>query len=78
VVDDEPKESPINAGFRWAYAITSCGLEIVLAAGAGYWVDSKLHTLPAFVIAGLLLGMTAATYHLYILLRDDKKSKPEE
>jgi F0F1-type ATP synthase assembly protein I len=78
VVDEKPKPNPWNEGMRWASAIMSCGLEIVLASGAGYWVDQKLNTLPWFTAAGMLLGLFAASYHLYILLRESPGTNSEE
>jgi F0F1-type ATP synthase assembly protein I len=75
VVDEKPNLNPWNEGMRWASAITSCGLEIVVPSAAGYWVDVRLNTQPLFTVIGLLLGLIAASYHLYILLRNSTKPK---
>jgi F0F1-type ATP synthase assembly protein I len=38
---------------------------VLLGLGAGYWLDSKLGTRPAFFLAGAVLGMLAAGLHFY-------------
>ena len=37
--------------------------------GIGHWLDGKLGTRPAFVLAGAVVGMLAAGYHFYRLVR---------
>lgn len=77
-VDEVPKPNPVSEGIRWASAITTCAVEIVLPSAAGYWLDTKLGTLPWFTVVGLLLGLFSGTYHLVVLLRKTTKSKHEE
>jgi ATP synthase protein I len=35
----------------------------------GYWLDGKLGTTPAFVLAGAVVGLLAAGYHFYRVVR---------
>lgn len=72
MVEKEPKPDPVSEGFRWASALTSCGIEVVLPSAAGYWLDQQFGTLPWCTVVGLLLGMFAATYHLVVLLRNSQ------
>jgi len=37
--------------------------------GIGHWLDGKLGTTPAFVLAGAVVGLMAAGYHFYRLVR---------
>ncbi len=37
--------------------------------GIGHWLDGKLGTTPAFVLAGAIVGILAAGYHFYRLVR---------
>ena len=48
----------LDLGLRFAIAIALC-------AGGGYWVDTKLNTLPLFLIAGLVLGATTGFLMIY-------------
>ena len=41
------------------------GICIVLGVWGGLWLDSKLHTEPILVIAGLILGIVVAFYGVY-------------
>ena len=51
------------------------GIGITLAVtvlggvGIGHWLDGKLGTTPAFVVAGAMVGLAAAGYHFYRLVR---------
>lgn len=42
---------------------------VLLGVGVGYWLDGRLGTTPAFVLAGSLVGILAAGYHFYRLVR---------
>jgi len=44
------------------------GICIVLGVVGGLWVDTKLGTEPAFLIAGLIIGIAAAVYGVYQML----------
>lgn len=49
-----------------AVAFLGMGLSAAVCVGAclllGLWVDSVLHTAPAFLLVGLALGLIAAAY----------------
>jgi ATP synthase protein I len=34
----------------------------------GYWVDKQLHTVPVFVVVGLLIGLSAGARAVYRLI----------
>ena len=42
---------------------------VLVGVGGGYWLDGKLGTTPAFVLAGAVVGLLAAGYHFYRLVR---------
>jgi F0F1-type ATP synthase assembly protein I len=44
---------------------TTLAGSVLLGLGAGYWLDSKLGTRPAFFLAGAVLGLLAAGLHFY-------------
>lgn len=52
-----------NVGLTIAGEIVACG-------AVGYWADSKYGTTPRYVLAGLVLGLLAAGYELWKLVRD--------
>ncbi|MGB3682092.1 MAG: AtpZ/AtpI family protein [Rubrobacteraceae bacterium] len=43
---------------------------IAAFAGAGYFLDSLLETLPLFLLLGLFGGFASALYYLYLQLKD--------
>lgn len=45
-------------GLTWA-------LSVVFFGGAGMWLDSRLGTMPIFVMVGAFLGAGAGFYSLY-------------
>jgi ATP synthase protein I len=42
---------------------------VLLGVGVGYWLDGKLGTRPAFVLAGSVVGILTAGYHFYRQVR---------
>jgi len=42
---------------------------VLVGVAGGYWLDGKLGTTPAFVLAGAVVGLLAAGYHFYRLVR---------
>ena len=44
---------------------TSLAVTLLLAVGAGYWIDKRFGTTPVFVLVGAAFGMFAVFYHLY-------------
>ena len=41
---------------------------VLLGVAVGHWLDGKLGTRPAFVLAGAVVGLVAAGYHFYRLV----------
>ena len=58
----------MDLGLRFALAI-------LLTAGGGYWLDSKLHTLPLFLILGLLIGATSGFMTIYKAVYPDREKE---
>ncbi|MCH9007330.1 AtpZ/AtpI family protein [candidate division KSB1 bacterium] len=58
----------MDLGLRFALAI-------LLTAGGGYWLDSKLHTLPLFLILGLLIGATSGFMTIYRAVYPDREKE---
>jgi F0F1-type ATP synthase assembly protein I len=44
---------------------TALAVTVLLAVGAGYWIDERFGTSPVFVLVGAAFGMFAVFYHLY-------------
>jgi len=47
----------------------SLAVTVLLGVGVGYWLDGRLGTTPAFVLAGAMIGVLTAGYHFYRLVR---------
>jgi len=75
-VSPENKDGESRA---WARALREMGPYLGIGAtlavtvlggvGIGYWLDGRLGTTPAFVLAGSMVGILAAGYHFYRLVR---------
>ncbi len=52
---------------------TTLAGSVLLGLGAGYWLDSKLGTRPAFFLVGAVLGLLAAGLHFYQTLVAKKR-----
>jgi F0F1-type ATP synthase assembly protein I len=75
-VSPENKDAESRA---WARALREMGPFLGIGAtlavtvlggiGVGYWLDGRLGTTPAFVLAGAVVGVLAAGYHFYRLVR---------
>jgi hypothetical protein len=50
-------------------------MTMVLPALAGHWVDEKLGTVVLFLLVGLALGCTAATFQLIQIAKQSKSKK---
>ncbi len=59
---------------RWVAALRLTGvgffigISIVAGVAIGLWMDDKLGSGPAFMIAGLVLGVVVAVYGVYRML----------
>ncbi len=47
----------------------SAAVCVAVGLGLGLWVDSALHTSPAFLLVGLALGLAAATLSIVKQIR---------
>lgn len=63
-----PVASYIDLGLRFA-------LSIAIGTGGGYWLDSKLHTLPLFLVIGLFIGATSGFVTIYRVVYSSKNTK---
>jgi F0F1-type ATP synthase assembly protein I len=85
--DDTPRNTDPKSGDElnignFAGAGIQFALAIVLFLLAGQWVDRKLGTSPAFLLAGVFIGGAAAFYNLYRRITkaqkaDDDRRKKE-
>ncbi|MFQ5750452.1 MAG: AtpZ/AtpI family protein [bacterium] len=58
-----------NKGFKGVALYIDLGLRfaiaILIGVAGGYWLDSKLHTMPLFLVLGLALGATSGFLTIY-------------
>ena len=57
-----------EAAFRLVGLGWYVGICIFLGVTGGLWLDNRLHSSPAFVIVGLLLGIIVAFYGVYKMI----------
>ena len=55
---------------------TSLAVTMLLSLGAGYWIDKRFGTEPAFFLVGAGFGLFAVFYNLYKVYRLMSKRKP--
>jgi len=55
---------------------TGLAVTLLLAVGAGYWIDKRFGTTPVFVLVGAVFGMFAVFYHLYKAYKTVTGGKP--
>jgi hypothetical protein len=67
--------SPIARAYAWATRIMVAALTMVLPGLAGHWLDERLGTVVLFLLAGLGLGCTAATFQLMQIIRSENQRK---
>jgi ATP synthase protein I len=72
----DPGEPPLPEDQKplpGAMAFLSMGLSaavcVAVGLGLGLWVDSALHTAPAFLLVGLALGLAAAAFSIIKQIR---------
>lgn len=61
---NQPERSALSVGVGWAYRVMSVGLEFVVPALVGHWVDGRLRTGPWGVLIGATLGFIVGMTHL--------------
>jgi len=49
---------------------------LLLSVGAGFWIDKRFGTTPAFVLVGAAFGLFAVFYHLYKAYKTMTGGKP--
>jgi F0F1-type ATP synthase assembly protein I len=65
------RDNPVRyAGLGVSFAAT-----VGVLAYAGYWIDGKLGSSPAFLLAGVLLGFLGATFSLIRHVPPPSRSK---
>ncbi len=59
-----PERSPTQSSLPGAAAFLGMGISIAASVGAGVWLgllaDSRLHTAPALLIVGVVLGVVVS------------------
>jgi len=84
VITVPPKQE--GSGKGWMSAVrdsspylgigTSLAFTVLLSVGAGYWIDKRFRTEPAFFLVGAGFGLFAVFYNLYKVYRLMSKRKP--
>jgi F0F1-type ATP synthase assembly protein I len=67
---------PINVG-SFAGAGLQFAITLVIFLFAGQWIDKKLGTSPAFLLAGVFIGGAGAFYSMYRKLSAAQKADDE-
>ena len=73
-MSDQP--TPRDMGYYAALA--QIGIEMVIPAIAGYYVDDWLHTTPWIMIAGAVFGFAASLIHLFAILRQKERDEAND
>ena len=68
----EPRP-PMAVAMEWVSRVTTISLSMALPGVGGIWVDSKLGTLPVFVILGVVLGFALGMYQLLQLAKESNR-----
>ncbi len=50
-------------------------IAVILGCALGYWIDSKLHSSPLFLLIGVLMGGAAGFISIYRAVYPVRKSK---
>lgn len=67
---DDDGRSAIAKGWAWSERILSVGLEMMLPACAGYWVDQRWGWTPWLTLVGAAFGFTLSLVHLIQLTKE--------
>ena len=62
---------PTRPPGKWELAGLGSGIAVLVAGGLvlGWFIDSRAHTSPVFVLVGVAAGIAAACFYSYRLLR---------
>jgi len=63
VTDERPQPDPLALAMEWVAKITTVGLEMVLPAIGGAYLDKRFGT-SYWALAGLVLGVVVGIWHL--------------
>jgi F0F1-type ATP synthase assembly protein I len=74
---DEKDASCMAEAMRWVSRCTSISLMFCLPALGGMWLDSKVGTMPLFVIMGVFLGFGMGMWSLIQLGKENGTDKPD-
>lgn len=73
-----PPSNSMAQALMWVSRITTVGLEMVLPAVAGRWLDSYFHT-SFWGVTGLIFGVVAGFVHLIMMTRPPSRpAQPEQ
>ena len=64
-----PEDHSIAAAWSLATRIMAISATVVIPIFIGYWIDSKLGTLPIFVLISCVIGMILGGYQLVNLVK---------
>ena len=66
----------MGIGLQWASRISTIGVEFVVPAVVGSWVDGKLGITPWLTLLGCFLGMTVGMYQILLIAREGSQKGP--
>lgn len=74
----QPPSNPMAQALIWVSRITTVGLEMVLPALAGGWLDRRFNT-SFWTPVGLVFGVVAGFWHLLVMTRPTSRpAKPRQ
>lgn len=71
---NQMKLNPMAEAMGWVSKITTCSLTMIIPGISGVWLDSQIHTAPAFCVIGFLIGMASGGYLLLRMVNNDSHS----
>ena len=71
-------QEPTPRQLGYYAALTQIGLEMVLPAILGYYVDGWLGTTPWIMIAAAVFGFAASLFHLFAILRQKERDESSD
>lgn len=78
-MDDPRKDySPFVLAVEWSSRITTIALEMVVPVLIGYWLDRRLGSGVAFLLAGAVVGFSVSLLGLMRLARRPKQDDRSE
>ncbi len=72
-------EDSVGRSFGAGYAIVAAGFQLVFSIlffmGLGWLVDRWLHTAPAFMLVGIIVGLAAGFYVFLLKVNQETKDR---